>query len=178
MTRAGPNGAAPAMVGACPVCERFIGPATVCPYCDETARRPITLKFLRRGSILLAVVGLALLYLMAANKDIPVVSISSVTPTMDHAYIRVVGTVDANARVGRRDGEVDYLSFIVDDGTGRLSVSAYDSRARELAARKCIPRKGDRVDVAGTLSVRASRRRLYVDVPAHCQLMRPSGAAK
>lgn len=137
----------------CPSCERFIGPADVCPYCEAEADKPAIVRRLRVAALLLAVVGLTFLYLMARNADTPVVRIGDVTPMMNFAGVRIAGTIKNNVYIKRQGEEIDYLSFYVDDGTGELQVQVSRETARELAAGNRLPEKGDRVDVAGTLNV-------------------------
>jgi hypothetical protein len=139
----------------CPSCERFIGTAGVCPFCDADAARHPALRVLKGASLLLGVAGLACLYMMAAGRDVPVVRIGSVTPMMNFAYARVRGTVDREPYVSRHDGRPDYLSFFVDDGSGRLRVTAYRRVAGRLAGRDRVPLRGAVVDVAGSLRVGA-----------------------
>ena len=156
--------------GLCPVCERFVGPVETCPYCDEQTGGGV--RLLRRGALLLAVLGLALLFVMVRNRDVPVVQAGSITPAMNFGYVRIIGTAAADARIYRTRGEVDYLSFPLDDGTGTITASARKSCAKDIIAGARPPRKGDRVEVAGSLRVQAGgEARLYIEVPAHVRIL-------
>lgn len=142
----------------CPSCERFIGPADICPYCNtDSAKKPV-LRILRYAALLLGVVGLAFLYLMVTHRDLPVIKVGEITPMMNFAYVRVAGTVERDAYVVRKKGKVDYLSFSVDDGSGQLRVVAYRDVARALAEKGLVPERGTSVDVAGSLNVSAHGR--------------------
>jgi hypothetical protein len=141
--------------GRCPSCERFIGPASVCPYCDADAPPDPALRVLRYASVLLGVAGLLFLYLMATRADHPVIQVGKITPMMNFAYVRVVGEVEREPYVSTREGWREYLHFWVRDGSGRLKVVAYGRLAQRLLADGLLPGRGDRVDVAGSLDVPA-----------------------
>jgi len=142
----------------CPSCERFIGPVGMCPYCGSDSARPRSLKILQTAAVVLAGVGLLFLYVMARYREVPLVQIGDITPLMNYATVRVAGTVDRKPYVSKRKGKVDYVSFLVDDGTGALRVSADREVARMLVARDLLPQRGQRVDVTGRLSVTADGR--------------------
>jgi hypothetical protein len=137
----------------CPSCERFIGPAGVCPYCGaDSARRPL-LRHLRVAALALAVAGLAGLLATAVRREAPAVGIGAISPAMNFASVRVAGKVLSEPRVLREAGRVDYVSWTLDDGTGQVRVQADGAVALALAQTARIPRKGDRVEAAGTLNV-------------------------
>jgi hypothetical protein len=139
----------------CPSCERFIGPADLCPYCGaESARNPL-FRLLRLAALALAVLGLAFLYLMSVHKDTPRIAIGDISPFMNFASVRVKGAVERTPYTSRRDGKVDYIFFTLDDGSGQLRVAAERRVARELADRGLIPAAGERVEVSGSLGVSA-----------------------
>jgi len=147
--------AQPADSAFCPSCERFIGPADTCPYCDADSARSSVHRILRLAALVLGVGGLAFLYFAAVSRELPVIQIADITPMMNFAHVRISGTVERAAFVGRKDDKVDYMSFTIDDGTGRIPVAAYKNVAEIIAARKVTPKKGADVDVSGTLSVSA-----------------------
>jgi hypothetical protein len=156
----------------CPACERFIGPADVCPYCQAESAKSNVLRILRAGSLILGLLGLGLLFLMAANREMPVTKLDRITPLMNFAYVRIRGRVSGNAYVSRTKGVPDYLSFSVHDGSGQLRVRAYREVARELAEQDRIPRRGARVDVAGSLSVPADgRTNLRLQAAKHLKIV-------
>jgi len=149
-----------------------MGPADRCPYCGaESAKNPF-IRRLRIGSLALALAGLACLYLMASHRELPVLEIDTISPMMNFAYVRVVGVVQNKVRVAERNGKVDYVSFMLDDGTGRLLVQAYRESARAIVDAGNVPAKGQLVDVAGNLSVAAeSMRKLRVRTPRQLKLL-------
>ena len=137
----------------CPACERFIGPATSCPYCGTDSLHRPAQRFMRVAAVVLALLGMTALYLAAVKGDRAVVDINRITPTMQYHQARVIGTVTGDPYISRKHGRVEYLSFSVDDGTDSLRVSAYRRTARALLEAGLVPGKGDRVDVSGRLSV-------------------------
>ena len=139
----------------CPSCERFLGPAAVCPYCDADAAVTPAVRHLKYAAVLLGIVGLGLLYLAASRKPMSAVRVADITPTMNFAYVRIAGAVVRDAYVSKDDGETDYLSFLVDDGSGRIRIAAYGSVARALVGGDRVPQRGDQASAAGTLSVDA-----------------------
>ena len=155
MTEDGTGQRPAAREGTCPGCERFIGPADACPYCGADAAPRPGFRFLRYASLLLAVLGLAFLYLSTTRRDIPLVRIADITPLMNYASVRVAGTVVGNPYVKQANGVVDYVAFTLDDGSGRLRVTADGRVARALASRRTLPGAGSRVGAAGSLSVPA-----------------------
>lgn len=162
----------------CPSCERYIGPADICPYCDADSAKSPVLRFLRYAALALAIVGLGFLYLMVARSEVPVIKVGEITPMMNFAYVRVAGTVDRKAFIGRKKGKVDYLSFSLNDGSGQLRVAAYRNVARTLVEKNLVPKKGVIADVTGSLSVAADGRvKLYLRAAEHLRLTAADGEA-
>jgi hypothetical protein len=163
----------------CPSCERFIGPAGCCPYCGEDSAAHPFIRRLRLVAFMLATCGLACLVLMAANRDHPVIEVGRITPMMNFAYVRVVGTVIKEPYIGDHDGRVDYFSFMLDDGTGVIRVQAQGETARTLWDEQRIPDPGMLVDVAGSLHVAAGgNRSLRLQTPRQVDILTvkpPSG---
>ncbi|HKL22816.1 MAG TPA: hypothetical protein VJ904_13495, partial [Tichowtungia sp.] len=123
------------------------------PVYGSQVRRPIHVRVLRIASVVLAVAGLILLYLYSVNRDIPLVRVDSITPTMNFAYVRIAGEVTRDAYIFQSGGVV----FNVDDGSGEIAVMGGRSQAETLDDEGRLPRRGDRVEVAGSLSVNAER---------------------
>jgi hypothetical protein len=141
----------------CPSCNRYIGPASKCSYCHADAPKPFMLRVLRIGSVILAVGGLALLYLAVTHRELPVQPIGEISPLMNYAYVRLVGEVPRNCYVGDEEGVVDYVSFSVKDATGALRVKAYGDVARALSEAGKLPQRGMKVDVTGGLNVSSQK---------------------
>lgn len=150
---------------ACPVCERYIGPVSKCPYCDSDAPKPPFIRLLRWFAVFLAIGGLVLLYITAINKDIPLTSVSDITPTMNFAFVRMIGKVTRKPYVAR---DKQKISFILKDDTGDIRVTIYGSTAAQIAKQDLIPSKWSQIEVIGSLSVPANRDPvLYIKSPEH-----------
>lgn len=142
----------------CPSCGRFVGALTRCPHCGTRIEKRISVRATRIAAVLLATIGLIFLYLMSINKEIPVIQIGDIEPTMNFAYVKITGTVNEDARIYEKSGRIQSLRFFIDDGTGEIPVSAYRAQAQALVQENRIPRIGDYAEVAGSLSVSADDR--------------------
>lgn len=135
----------------CPSCSRFVGPKTRCPFCGASMRVRMSLKVFRWGSVAVAVLGLFFLYLWARNREIPIVRVAEVVESMNMAYVRVEGTAGRVTSSRDAAGRMEYLSFDLDDGTGVARVQAFRHLAQVLDDRGLVPRRGDRVELAGSV---------------------------
>lgn len=133
----------------CPDCGRFVGAVTKCPYCGAKVEKRMSLVATRWAAVLLSTIGLFLLYLMAKHRDIPVVLLGDVKPTMNFGQIRVVGQVDSDARTFKNGG----MGFNVSDGTGTIMVFVSQNQAKDLIANNLVPKAGDGIDFAGGLNI-------------------------
>jgi len=155
----------------CPACRRFIGPLDTCPYCDSPANKAFSLRFLRYAALVLAVAGMVLLFFMARSSRIPEIELGAVTPALNSATVRVEGNVAAEPRTGQADDT--YISFSISDGSGRLTVAAYDPCAHILVERDLLPHKGDRVEVTGTVSIRSpGANRIVIETPKQLKVVK------
>lgn len=121
------------------------------PVYGPQVKRPLRVRILQWASVGLALAGLALLYLYSVNREIPMVKVTEVTPTMNFAYVRIAGEVSRDAYVFKSGGVV----FNVHDGSGEIAVMGGRSQAEALEKAGRLPRRGDQVEVAGSLSVSA-----------------------
>lgn len=138
----------------CPDCGRYVGPVSRCPYCDGVTSITVVRRRMKILALTLVVAGMAFLYLMAVNRDIKLVNINEITSMMNYAPVRVEGQVVRQPYVSKNEGVVNYLSFLVDDGSGSLRVSAQGDVAVAIISSGKMPHKGDHVDVSGRLSVK------------------------
>ncbi len=134
----------------CPSCGRFVGAATKCGYCGAKVEKRMSLLAIRWAAILLATVGLFLLYLMAVYRDVPVVLLGNIQPTMNFGQIRVIGQAESDARAFRSGGG---MGFNVSDGTDTMIVFISKNQVEELTQKNLIPKAGDAVDFVGSLSI-------------------------
>lgn len=148
----------------CQSCGRYIGPVLTCPYCGAATDTRIPLRVLRWAALLLGVGGLIIFYALAWGSQLPLSSVSDLKPSMQHARVRVRGQVVTTPRVVKQEGAASQVTFDVDDGTGRITVTATRSAAVGLSVADRIPAKGSLVMATGTLNARPGRRiRLYID---------------
>lgn len=123
------------------------------PVYGQQVKRPLKIRILQYASLVLAVAGLFLLYLFSVNLDVPLVRIADITPTMNFAYVRMAGEVTRDAYVFESGGVV----FDMKDGSGEITVMGGRAQAQSLEAAGKLPRRGDRIEVAGGLCVSADQ---------------------
>ena len=133
----------------CPACGRFVGAVTKCPYCGSKVEKRMSLVAIRWAAVLLSTLGLFLLYMMAKHREIPVVLLGDVKPTMNFGQIRVVGQVDSDARTFKNGG----MGFNVSDGTGTIMVFVSQKQAKDLVEQNLVPQAGDAINFAGGLNI-------------------------
>ena len=134
----------------CPACGRFVGAVGKCPYCGAKVAKRMSLTATRWAAVLLATVGLFLLYLMARYREVPVVQLGSIEPTMNFGQIRVVGTVASDAKPFRSGRG---MSFNVDDGTGQMVVFTTEKQMKDMADQGLTPRAGDKIEFNAQLNL-------------------------
>jgi DNA/RNA endonuclease YhcR with UshA esterase domain len=156
----------------CPSCGRFVGAVTRCPYCGAKVEKRMSLVAIRWAAVLLSTVGMFLLYLMAKHRDIPVVKLGDVKATMNFGQIRVVGTVEEDARTFRNGG----MGFNVSDGTGTIMVFVSQKQAKDLVDLNSVPRAGDEIDFAGGLNISDDRSSMRLLSARHVTLTRTAAA--
>lgn len=155
----------------CSSCGRFVGALTRCPYCGARVAKRLSVRMVRYAALLMGVVGLGLLYLMVRNREVPAIRIADIEPTMNFAYVRIIGSVSSDARVFKEGQRIRSLRFMVDDGSGEISVTAFRSQAEALVEGNRIPRRGDRVEVMGSLNVTADGEIVMrLQVPDHLKI--------
>jgi DNA/RNA endonuclease YhcR with UshA esterase domain len=116
-----------------------------------------------KGLILaLAIAGVAALLIAVRSNARPLIAISSITPAMNFAYVRIAGVIPSYPSLSSAG---DTLSFTVQDDSGQIRVSAYRSAVNELLALGRIPMPGDRVSVEGSLRVRDDDASLTLQSP-------------
>ncbi|NOU36960.1 MAG: hypothetical protein HOO88_09350 [Kiritimatiellaceae bacterium] len=119
------------------------------PVYGQQVKRPLRIQVLRYASLVLAFAGLFLLYLFSINREIPLIRIGDVTPTMNFATVRIAGEVTRDAYVFQSGGIV----FDMKDGSGEIAVMGGRIQAQALEAAGKLPHSGDRIEVTGSLIV-------------------------
>ena len=125
------------------------------------------MRAFKYGSLVLAVVGVAILLLIARGSQVPVVQIGNLSGTMNWAYVRVEGTVTRQPAYDAGEGT---LRLWVGDGSGELMVMAYRSEADWLVNEGLVPVMGDAVALEGTLRIKEEFQYLVLNVPQHTEL--------
>jgi DNA/RNA endonuclease YhcR with UshA esterase domain len=105
-----------------------------------------TLKIL---TVLLAVSSTIAFVLASRATARPLTAISSITPSMNYAYVRIEGRIPNFPTVSD-----DAIAFNVLDASGDIRVTAYRTVADVLQREQRIPMPGDVVTVEGTLRIR------------------------
>ncbi len=176
--------------GNCPECERYIGPVSICPYCSAKNRQSPIIQTIRIVAILLATVGLFMIYMTARHRQPPLVKIESITPAMNFAHVHIVGTVKRKPYISK---DQEYISFRIYSESNQsgadletrsnsssrayirlksLQVVAHREVAQSLIENNLLPAIGDRVDVRGNLSVSAqSKTKLYLKAHNHLTII-------
>lgn len=166
-----PSGSQPEPLPAyCGSCGRFVGPYARCPYCGARISGRLALRTVKILVVLLATVGLLVLWCLARRSEIPTLSAGQATSTMNLAYVRLQGRI---ARGLSYDPESGYLGFWLTDETGEVHINCYRDVTARLLASETLPAIGDNVTVAGTLRVREDYLALTVNVPGHLTVQRP-----
>ena len=127
----------------------------------------MAVRAFKYGSLVLAVVGVAILLLVARRSQVPVVQIGNLSGTMNWAYVRVEGTVTRQPAYDAGEGT---LRLWVGDGSGELMVMAYRSEADWLVNEGLVPVMGDAVALEGTLRIKEEFQYLVLNVPQHTEL--------
>lgn len=149
--------------GSCPACGRYTGPAFACPYCEVELPNRRALRLLRWTSLLFSSVGLIILLVIARHHPLPVTPVAHITPARTERT-RVRGITVTSPRIISKDGIPRFVSFDLDDGSGRITISATRQIARTLVAGNKLPEKGATIDVTGNPSLGRNRQlRLYMD---------------
>ncbi|MBN1261406.1 MAG: hypothetical protein JXB35_12080 [Anaerolineae bacterium] len=154
----------------CPSCGRFTGPYETCPYCGARRKGRLSLRAVKLAALVVALTGLAALWLAARATEVPLITVETAQGTMNMAYVRVKGQV---VRGPTYDPESAYLSFWLDDRTGEIHISSYRDVTEALLAERQVPDLGDEVEVAGTLRIREDYAALTLNAPEHLSRNRP-----
>jgi DNA/RNA endonuclease YhcR with UshA esterase domain len=132
----------------------------------------MALSALRWASVALAVVGVAVLLILAGRSRVPVVRIGDLAPAMNWAYLRVEGIVSRQPAV---DPESGALKLWLRDETGEVLAMAYRPEAEALRAAGRLPVMGDGLALEGTLRVREEFYTLVINLPDKVEI-RPAEA--
>ncbi len=141
------------MQAQCPVCQRYTGPAKMCPYCETPLPQPWLHKKLLRGTWLVAILGLCLLILAARLHPPQTLPIADITPTMQFAQLYFEGQITHKPRVSRNHTSA---STNLDDGSGQILRMVFlDEALTALLDNTEAFQAGTHLHVSGGLRIRA-----------------------
>lgn len=136
--------------GKCPSCGKFVGAYERCPYCQASMGMRMSLKLVRRISVIGSIVGLIVLYLASRYHEIPLVRIDAIQINNNMALVKLVGTVIEI----QEDAFKNNFKVMLDDGTGRLNLSGFGKLDLFKKTMKDeFMREGDRIEVVGNLNI-------------------------
>jgi hypothetical protein len=105
-------------------------------------------------------------------------NIEDISEVNNWAYINIVGTVVSTPRYFPREHtNTGTLYFDVDDGTGTITVRAYDTATRELIEKQKIPAFGDKVDLKGVVNVRKDQITIVLNSADQLKIIREPATA-
>lgn len=129
----------------CPSCGKFVGAYEKCPYCGTELQKRMSIIFFKRAALVVALGGLFLLWFTATKMKPPLIKIDDITPGYNNAVVEIKGKV-----VSTRSAKEDDISFMVDDGTGRIKCQAFRGR-KKMRESGNLPHSGDEVSVVGQI---------------------------
>lgn len=137
----------------CPVCERYCGPAQLCPYCDATIPLPSLYRKLRLGAWFVAIFGVSLLIIGARLRPPQTIPIAEISPTMQFAQLYFEGKLTQAPRISRNQRSA---SANLDDGSGvTLRIVFLDEAAQTIQQLSPPLAAGSPIRVSGGLRIRA-----------------------
>lgn len=135
--------------GTCPTCGYYAGASLTCIRCGARVEKRISIRLIKWISLGGAVVGIVLLWLAANAKAPGKVNVADIDEMMNGALVEVDGHVTEYTE----DADKNSLRLKVDDGSGEITVSAFNKLAqfkKELGDK--MPKLGDEVSVVGTIN--------------------------
>lgn len=135
--------------GLCPVCGYFAGALFTCPRCGARVEKRISLRIIKIGAVVGSIIGIILLWIAAYAKQPLLVNIGDIDEKMNGALVKIVGKVVSYEEMTDKNS----LRMKIDDGTGQMSVSAFNKLAQlKKVFKENMPALGDKIEVIGSLS--------------------------
>lgn len=159
----------------CPACGHFVGVYERCPRCGTYLPKRTSLKFFKFFSLFLAIFGLFFLYLWVLNQKLPTIKISTISETMNFAYVHLTGVVSRDAQVyyDEFDNGIkrpSRIGFTMQDETGSIYVGAFKTVAEQMIEKNILPAAGDKVDIEGQLKVKGNNINITIQAIDQIQL--------
>jgi len=134
----------------CPSCGRYVGAYEICPNCQAKIEKRVSLKLVRRISIIGAAIGVILLFIAAKNKEVPLINVGNISINNNMALVKVKGTVVSQ----KLNTEKDSFRLTIDDGTGRLTLNGFNRLKKfQNHFKENFPQIGDYISVTGNLAI-------------------------
>jgi DNA/RNA endonuclease YhcR with UshA esterase domain len=159
---------------ACPSCGRDPGPNDICPHCGADLKRRLRIRTFGLAAIVMAIVGLGLLWLFATHQPIARVKIADVQTTSNYAYVQIDGVV---TRGPNYNPDSQSLTWWVRDDSGELLASSFRATTQDLITADKVPAPGDRISLQGTLRVRDTVPSLTLDSAQSLVIERAAASA-
>ncbi|NJE61992.1 hypothetical protein [Thermococcus sp. 21S7] len=124
-------------------------------YHGLTEQKKLDVSRLKYLSLILSVIGVAVLLVAAQTAQAPLINVGDVYGSymMNYAVVRINGTVVTVPYVSETGGRIG-ITFTVDDGTGQIDVRVYSPLAEEMLRQGLVPFPGDNVTAEVQLRVR------------------------
>jgi DNA/RNA endonuclease YhcR with UshA esterase domain len=124
-------------------------------YHGLTEQKKLDVSKLKLLSLIIAVLGVAVVLIAAQSAQAPLAKVSDVYGNylMNYAVVRVKGNVTAVPYVSNSGGKLS-ITFTVNDGSGNIDVRVYSPVAERMIKEGKIPMPGDRVEAEIQLRVR------------------------
>ena len=107
------------MSSTCPSCGRDAGTNEICPHCSADLQHRVKIRTFGIISIVVAVVGVAILLFFASRTPVPTVNVSDIEATSNYAYVQLHGIV---SRAPNYNPDAQSITFWVRDDSGEIMV--------------------------------------------------------
>ena len=124
-------------------------------YHGLTEQKKLDVSKLKLVSLIIAVLGVAVVLIAAQSAQAPMAKVSDVYGNylMNYAVVRVEGNVTTVPYVSDSGGKLS-ITFTISDGSGNIDVRVYSPVAERMIREGKIPMPGDRVEAEIQLRVR------------------------
>ncbi len=137
----------------CPACERYIDTATVCPYCDADTKQAPRFRRFRILALVMLLAGATGMLLVDDKDPHAITPIGSIGPDFSHHYAHVSGRVVRPPYIVEEEDVISYLSFMLEDETGRMRIQIDASTAQALRDADTLPWEGSALNAQGWLKL-------------------------
>lgn len=140
--------------GLCPACGRFAGRADCCEYCDADMPGSGLRKICRICAWFSIAASIAALWYATELRRVPEVSADDITPSMNHALVRINGRVASTPFIRVSESGSEYASFLLSNGGQSVRICLKGLDAVQFSKEAGVQCKGCRLEAVGVLQVR------------------------